>query len=82
VTIEREDALAEALAERNRLWEELQSRIAQERELEYWRKRALDMERSVSWRITAPLRLLKRAAGDPEGALRAVVRRFRALRGR
>jgi hypothetical protein len=83
VTIEKQDeALAEALAERNRLWDELQSRTAQERELEYWRERALEMERSPSWRITAPLRLAMRAAANPVGALRAIARRVRALRGR
>ena len=83
MTIEKQDeALAEALAERNRLWDELQSRIAQERELEHWRDRALEMERSLSWRITAPVRLAVRAAADPVGALRAIARRVRALRGR
>jgi len=39
------------------------------------------MERSLSWRITAPLRLAARAAADPVGALRALYRRLRALRG-
>jgi hypothetical protein len=76
-----DESLQEALAERNRLWEELRSRDAKEQELEYWRKRATDMEGSLSWQLTAPLRLAARAARDPIGALRALVRRLRSLRG-
>lgn len=76
-----EESLREALEERNRLWEELRSRDAHEQELEYWRKRAGDMENSLSWRLTAPLRLAARAVRDPAGALRALLRGLRSLRG-
>jgi hypothetical protein len=76
-----DESLQEALAERNRLWEELRSRDANEQELEYWRKRAADMEGSLSWQLTAPLRLAVRAVRDPVGTLRALVRRLRSLRG-
>ena len=64
-----EEALAEAVAERNRLWEELQRREALEADLEYWRGRAADIERSRWWRAGLPLRLLKRVLDDPAGML-------------
>ena len=77
-----DEALQAALEERNRLWEQLQAREASERELEYWRRHASAMETSLSWRITAPLRLAERGLRDPVSALRAVARRLRALRDR
>jgi hypothetical protein len=64
-----EEALAEALAERNRLWEQLQEKQATEADLEYWRGRAADIERSRWWRAGLPLRVLKRVADDPAGML-------------
>lgn len=72
-----EAALAEALAERNRLWEELQHRAAQEREVEYLRTLNAQLEGSLSWRITAPLRSGKQLAGRARhlsGRARAVLR--------
>jgi hypothetical protein len=51
-----EAALEEALAERNRLWEELHRRVAQERELEHYKTAYHTLVHSKSWRITAPLR--------------------------
>ena len=51
-----EAALEEALAERNRLWEELHTRASQERELNYLRSAYYTLVHSKSWRITAPLR--------------------------
>jgi hypothetical protein len=55
-----EAALEEALAERNRLWAELHERAASDRELEYYRSLTQKMEGSLSWRLTRPLRTLKR----------------------
>ena len=78
-----EEALAEALEERNRLWEELQRRNAMEADLEFWRNRASDIERSRWWRAGMPLRYLKRFRKDPAGMLEgraAAIRRNR--RGR
>jgi len=57
-----EKALQEALEERNRLWEELNRRVAQERELEYYRELNEKITGSLSWRITAPLRAAKTLA--------------------
>ena len=56
-------ALEEALVERNRLWEELHRRVAQDREVEYLRQLNADLEASLSWRITKPLRAAKTAYG-------------------
>jgi len=75
-----EEALAVAVAERNRLWAELQRKSAVEAEAEYWRKRAADIERSRWWRAGFPLRYLKRFASDPAGMLEgraAAIRRRR-----
>jgi hypothetical protein len=60
-----EAALEEALAERTRLWQELHERAASERELEYYRSLATKMQGSLSWRLTAPLRAVKRIMLDP-----------------
>jgi hypothetical protein len=51
-----EAALEEVIAERNRLWEELHRRAAQERELEHLRSAYHNLVTSHSWRLTAPLR--------------------------
>jgi len=59
-----EAALAQALAERNALWEELNRRNACEEELAHTRQMLTWLTASLSWRITKPLR-----AG--RGALRA-----------
>lgn len=67
-------ALQQALEERNRLWEEVQRLRAEDRELDYWRGRALEMEASLGWRVTALLRRLRR---DPVGFAKAVARRLR-----
>jgi hypothetical protein len=57
-----EAALEEALAERNRLWEELNRRSACEDELDHYRRLAGMMEGSASWRLTRPVRDAKRVA--------------------
>jgi hypothetical protein len=51
-----EAALEEALAERNRLWEELHTRVSQEHELKHYKMAYHSLVHSKSWRITAPLR--------------------------
>lgn len=72
-----ETALEEMTAERNRLWEELHRRTAQDRELEHYRETVGHMRGSLSWRITAPLRAAKWfVALAPE--MYARVRRFLA----
>jgi hypothetical protein len=57
-----EASLAEALEERNRLWEEAHRALALQRELDEVRAMVEDIQRSLSWRITTPLRLLKTRA--------------------
>lgn len=42
--------------ERARLWEELHRLRAERREVEYYEKLAGQMQSSISWRVTAPLR--------------------------
>jgi hypothetical protein len=61
-TEELEQALAEARAERARLWEEVQRLRAQQREVEYYEQLAAHMAGSVSWKVTSPLRTAKRLA--------------------
>jgi hypothetical protein len=70
-----EEALEEALEERNRLWTELQSRTAHDRELEFYRREVERMKRSLSWRITAPLRVARWIMGER----RRIVRSMRRL---
>lgn len=72
-----DQTLEELLAERNRLWDELQQARADERELEHWRSRAQEMESTVWWRATV---LWRRLREDPVGFARVVVRRLRELR--
>ncbi len=57
----RERQLEELVAERNRLWAELDRRAALERELEDCRRHVELIEKSMSWRVTAPLRFGKRS---------------------
>ena len=53
-------ALEDALRERNELWAQLQRHTARERELEQMQLVLADIQSSLSWRLTAPLRLAKR----------------------
>ena len=54
--------LEELAAERARLWAELNRRLARDRDLESCRGQLAELERSASWRVTAPLRAAKRRA--------------------
>jgi hypothetical protein len=55
---------ADDLREENaRLWAELHRLRAQQREVEYLERLVTQMETSVSWRITSPLRIAKRLSG-------------------
>jgi hypothetical protein len=56
-------ALEEALAEKARLWAQLHDQRANERELEHLRSQVAQMESSLSWRSTKPLRVAKRYWG-------------------
>jgi hypothetical protein len=71
-----ERALADALRERNELWAQLQTRIAQERHVEHMQQVLADMQGSLSWRLTAPLRSVKRLGGRI-GAAQTLKPRFR-----
>jgi hypothetical protein len=64
-----EEALREAVEERNRLWHELQERRSAEQDVAYWRERASDIERSRWWRAGFPLRYVRRFLEDPAGML-------------
>jgi hypothetical protein len=77
-----DEALREALEERNRLWEELQARNAADQELAYWRGRAHDIEGSRWWRAGAPLRIAKRVLADPAAALSDAAGHLRERRRR
>ena len=70
-----EEALADALRERNELWAQLQTRTAEDRRVEHLERVVEAMQSSVSWRITAPLRTLKRVGG-PAAALRKLLARL------
>ena len=61
-TEDLEKALEEALAERNRLWAELNERQVDQRELEHLRKELKRVHDSPLWRLTGHLRRLKRLA--------------------
>lgn len=63
------ETLEQVVAERNRLWAELQRKNAVEADLEYWQNRAADLERSRWWRAGFPLRYLKKWVDDPAGML-------------
>jgi hypothetical protein len=76
-----EAALEEALAERNRLWEELHTRVSQEHELKHYKMAYHSLVHSKSWQITAPLRGLVWLGGSfPDMARR--LRRYIAARPR
>jgi hypothetical protein len=75
-----EEALAQALEERSRLWAELQRKNAVEADLEYWRNRAADIERSRWWRAGEPLRIVKKFARDPAGMLEGRAAKIRRRR--
>lgn len=64
-----DETLEQVVAERNRLWAELQRKNAVEADLEYWQNRAADLERSRWWRAGFPLRYLKKWVDDPAGML-------------
>jgi hypothetical protein len=55
-----EARVAELAEERARLWEENNRLRATQREVEYYEKLAKDMQGSVSWQITSPLRSAKK----------------------
>jgi hypothetical protein len=65
-----EAALAEARAEAARLWTEVQELRAVGREDDYWYRLHQAQQASVSWRITAPLRVGKHYAGKARHLLR------------
>jgi hypothetical protein len=75
-----EAALQEALAERNRLWEELQQRKAVEADLAFWRAKAEGYERSRWWKLGLPLRVAKRVLEDPPGTLDIIAHDLRQRR--
>jgi hypothetical protein len=54
-----EAALEAVISERNRLWDELHRRKADEREAAYYRELYHQVVTSRSWRITVPLRRTK-----------------------
>jgi hypothetical protein len=72
--LERE--LERSLAERNRLWDELQRHKADERELAYLRELTDGMTSSLSWRLTTPLRLVMQLARNPVGTLKPLLRKL------
>jgi hypothetical protein len=69
VTEPTQQAYEELLAERNRLWAELQRQRALEQEAAYWRDYAAGIERSRWWKLGKPLRILKRFREDPARTL-------------
>ena len=75
-------ALEEALVERNQLWEELHRRADVESELEHYKSAVAAMERSLSWRLTAPLRIGKRLAFEAKSIAGLAGRHLRARRSR
>jgi hypothetical protein len=57
-----EARVAELAEERARLWEEVQRLRAERREVEYHERLMREMQASLSWRITTPLRAAKTLA--------------------
>jgi hypothetical protein len=51
-----EARVAELAEERARLWDEVNRLRAERREVEYYERLARQMQGSLSWQITAPLR--------------------------
>ena len=74
-TDDLEKALEEALAERNRLWAELNERQVDQRELEHLRSELKTVHDSTMWKLTGRYQRLKHAG--PQGA-RAPARRLMA----
>ncbi len=72
-----EAALEESLAERNRLWEQLNGHLAAERERDALRERLHFMEQSPSWRLTAPLRRAKAVVAPRRALLRTGLDKLR-----
>jgi hypothetical protein len=70
-TSDAEARVAELAAERARLWDEVQRLRAERREVEYYERRFQQMEQSVSWRITTPLRTGKTLAAKVRRRLRS-----------
>ncbi len=66
-----EARLQELLDERARLWEELHRLRAERREVAYYETLATQMQTSVSWRVTAPLRIGKTLAVKVRRKLRS-----------
>jgi hypothetical protein len=58
-----EARVEELAAERARLWEENNRLRAEQREVQYYEQLATSMQGSVSWQITAPLRVGKALSG-------------------
>ena len=58
-TRESEKALEEALAERNRLWAELNRERADQRELEYLRRELMMIQSSTWWKIAGAYQRFK-----------------------
>lgn len=56
------ERIAELTAEQARLWEDNQRLRAERRAVEHYEQRVADMEGSLSWRVTEPLREVKRLA--------------------
>jgi hypothetical protein len=65
-----ERALAEALAERNRLWAELNERRVDQAELEYLRRELDAIHRSAMWKVARRYRRLKQLVGTALERLR------------
>jgi hypothetical protein len=72
---ELEAQLAEANAERARLWAELNERRATDQELAEVRKMVEQMQGSPSWRVTAPLRSVKRVLHGTRGVAKRALGR-------
>jgi hypothetical protein len=72
-----EAALQDVLAERNRLWHEVQRREADARDAAELRRRLERLESSAWWRAGAPLRLLSAVLRDPRWALFALASRLK-----
>jgi hypothetical protein len=58
-----EKALEEALAERNRLWAELNERQVDQRELEHLRNELKTVRDSTMWKLTVLLKRLRHVVG-------------------
>lgn len=65
-----EARVAELAAERARLWDEVQRLRAERREVEYYERRLRQVETSLSWRVTTPLRAGKSLAEKVRRRLR------------